>query len=671
MLICLTKHLLILLALLLLGTKANSQSPILFNQLADDELVGGYMYIYEDVNANKSIKEIIAHNNLFVPNINNVPHYESTQSAIWLKADIRVETDEPVYLLFNYPIIDSIELFAVGQKGAIIQHKTSGSMLPAAGKDLHDNYIKFKLQKGLYTYYIRAKTTYTLQLPIKIKSFETIYNEHTSENLWLGIYIGASLLIVLFLSFLWLLSRDKVYIYFMLHTISLAIINIYLKGFANVLFWGDITIINLYQPSVFALSLFAPAFAIVFLETSTKHQKIHRLLVASILATVLVFPIDIMGFHQTAHQLVKALIFIGSILMIVAGFAAYKKGFKPARLFIAGRVIFLVFLILNILQRLDILSYEFSLNYDLQIGSLINLILLSFALADRLRIYCGEKESAKEETYAKIKESEEQVRQQNTLLSLKVEERSREMIKQTKILEEQKSQLEELNQTKDKIFSVIAHDLRGPLGNVSQLADMMSIDKNLRNEETIGLLKDASKRSFDLLDSLLHWAKAQFGDSEYQRSKLNLKELAENTLKLYHLKATAKEIKVTNNVPNNLYANADKNMIDTVIRNLLSNALKFTIVGGTIELGGRKNEGQGTVSFWVKDSGMGISKEKLETIFEAGKNKSVIGTDGEVGSGLGLVICKDFVEKNEGTISATSDHGRGSTFTITLPMFNA
>lgn len=669
MLICLTKHLLILFALLLLGIKANSQSPILFNQLDEDELVGGYMLIYEDVNSNKHIKDIVASPDIFVPNTTNVPHYESTQSAIWLKADIRVETDEPVYLLFNYPLIDSIDLFVVGQKGAIIQHEANGTMLPAADRDLYSNYLKFKLRKGLYTYYIRAKTTYTLQLPIKIKSFETVYKEQTSENLWLGIYIGISALIIFFLIFLWLLTRDKVYIYFMLHTASLAIINIHLKGFANLLFWSKASIINLYQPSIFALTLFALAFAIVFLETSTKHPKLHRWFVALLWATVLVLPIDIMGFHQVAHQLVKALILFSSILMVVAGFASYKKGFKPARLFIAGRIIFLVSLLLNILQRLDILSYEFSIIYALQVGSLINIVLLSLALADRLRIICSEKNDAKEEIYAKIKENEELVRQQNTLLSLKVEERTREMKKQTQTLEDQKSQLEELNKTKDKIFSVIAHDLRGPLGNVSQLADMMAIDENLRNEETIELLKDASKRSFDLLDSLLHWAKAQFGDSEYQRSKLNLRELAENTLKLYHLKATAKEIKVTNNVPNGLLANADKNMIDTVIRNLLSNALKFTIVGGTIELGGSKDEEKGIVKLWVKDSGMGISKEKLETIFEAGKNKSVVGTDGEVGSGLGLVICKDFVEKNEGTISATSNQGRGSTFSITLPIF--
>ncbi len=664
-----TKHLLILFALLLLGSKANSQSPILFNQLDDDELVGGYMHIYEDVKGTKHIEDIIAGSDLFIPNIVNVPHYESTQSAIWLKADIRVETDEPVYLLFNYPLIDSIDLYVVGQKGAILQHEVDGTMLPVADRDLYGNYLKFKLKKGLYTYYIRAKTTYTLQLPIKIKSFETIYKEDTSENLWLGIYIGISILIVFFLAFLWLLSRDRVYIYFMLHTISLAIINIHLKGVANVLFWSNAPLINLYQPSIFALTLFALAFAIVFLETSSKHPKLHRWLIATLWATILVFPIDIMGFHQTANQLVKALILIGSTLMVIAGFAAYNRGFKPARLFIAGRIIFLASLLLNILQRVDILSYEFSIIYALQVGSLINIVLLSFALADRLKILCGEKNDEKEVIYAKIKENEEIVRQQNALLSLKVEERAREMKKQTQILEEQKSQLEELNKTKDKIFSVIAHDLRGPLGNVSQLADMMAIDENLRNEETIELLKDASKRSFDLLDSLLHWAKAQFGDSEYQRSKLNIKELAENTLKLYHLKATAKEIKVSNNVPNNLLANADKNMIDTVIRNLLSNALKFTIVGGTIELGGSKDEEKGIVTFWVKDSGMGISKEKLETIFEAGKNKSVIGTDGEVGSGLGLVICKDFIEKNEGTISATSNQGRGSIFSITIPIF--
>lgn len=122
-------------------------------------------------------------------------------------------------------------------------------------------------------------------------------------------------------------------------------------------------------------------------------------------------------------------------------------------------------------------------------------------------------------------------------------------------------------------------------------------------------------------------------------------------------------------MPEGLLADADSTMIDTVVRNLVSNALKFTLVGGKIEVGGKHNQ-DNTVSVWVKDSGLGIAPDKLLSIFEAGKNKSVMGTDGETGTGLGLVICKDFVEKNKGTITVTSKQGKGTTFTIVLPAYS-
>lgn len=664
-----TKRLSIFIALLLWAFLSGAQSPILFNRLADDELVGGDMLIYEDEKGNKTIEDIISNPNYFIPNINPVPRYFIADNVVWLKTDIRVETEDPVFLYFDYPLIDSVEMFVVGEKGTVVQHKTSGLLVPLDKRDLMGNYIKFKLHKGLYTYYIRAKNTNTLLLPIKLQSFETLYASRSNNNVWQGFFVGLAFLVVAFNIFLWYLFRTKTYILFILYVLATTVLVLHLKGYTYLLFWPQSPVFNQYEASILALSLFAIPFSVTFLETTHRQAPLYKLQWAIMVGFLLVFPIDFAGFHTIAYQWVYLVGIAACLSLCVASIIAYVNRYNAARFFSIAWLVLLVGLLIHFLHKLGVLGYGAFTANSFQIALAINYVLLLFALIDRIIVICQEQTRAKEETYSKVKEAEELVRQQNALLSLKVEERSREMVRQTQTLKEQKSQLEELNKTKDKIFSVIAHDLRGPLGNVSQLADMMGYDENLRNEETIELLKDASKRSFDLLDSLLHWAKAQFGDSEYQRSKLVLRDLADNTLKLYNLKATAKEIKVTNNVPDDLMANADINMIDTVIRNLVSNALKFTVVGGTIEMGGRKDEESETVIFWVKDSGLGINKEKLATIFEAGKNKSVLGTDGETGSGLGLVICKDFVEKNDGTIAAHSDPSRGSTFTITLPAY--
>ncbi len=663
------KQIYIIATLFLIGVGVQAQPTILFNNSIEGELIAGQMYIYEDETSFATYSDIAELKNGFIPNIQAVPQYFLTPSAIWLKANIRVEKDEPIYLEICYPMMDSVELFVVGAKGQVIHHKAIGSAIPIGERNLQENNIKFLLKKGLYTYYIRAKSTYTLRLPIKLVSYKTAYKEGLHEKIFHGMYLGLTILIVLYALFLWIAFRDKVYAFYALYIFAMVIKAMYFLGYAYLLLWANNSWINHYEPSILGMVFFSILFAIVFLETGTKFKALHRWLWAVLLVNMLVFPVDWLGYHAIASKMVQFIDFVAGISMLVGGIISYRSGFKPARFFLLAWAVFLVGLSITMLQKMGALPYTYFFVQASQIGAMIGAVLLSFALGDRMNIRKHETEKTKKEKYKRIAESEDFVRQKNALLSRKVEERSREMEEQTQILGQQKEELEDLNTTKDKILSVIAHDLRGPLSNVSQLANMMSEDEKLRNKETIELLKDASKRSFDLLDSLLHWAKAQFGDAEYNLSKVSFYDLADDTIQLYGLKAKAKEISIINNIPQKIYANADTDMINTVIRNLISNALKFTIVGGEIVLGGSIDEKKDTVSLWISDSGLGISEDKIETIFDAGKNKSLKGTDGETGTGLGLVICKDFVEKNNGTITVISKLGQGSKFTITLPVF--
>lgn len=666
----LTKWIYILAAFTFYSLELSAQSTIIFNKAVEDELLAGKMYIYKDKSGVATFNTIAGLQNSFIPNIDQVPHFTNTKDAIWLKTHISIETEEPTYLEICYPMMDSVQLFTVGNNGNVISQATIGSLLPISDREIESNSLRFRLSKGRYTYYIRAKSTYTLQLPIRIKTYTSISKDSLSENIFQGIYLGFAILIILFTLFLWVALKDKVFALYSLHISTTAIKALFLGGYAYLLFWPNNSWINLYEPTIFATGIFSLIFAVAFLETKVRLKKLHKWFMFLITANLFIYPLDWLGFHSAANYAVQIIGMVSCISMLVAGIIAGKNGFKPARFFLLAWTFFLAGVVITIFQRVGILNYNYFVLHAAQIGSALDIILLSFALADRMSIKRNETEKYKQETFQKIAQNEEFMRQQNALLSLRVEERSREMQEQTAILGKQKEELEDLNTTKDKILSVIAHDLRGPLSNVSQLANMMGLDKKLRNDETIGLLKDASKRSFDLLDSLLHWAKAQFGDAEYNLTKVNLYSLANDTLELYLLKAKAKEISIKNNIPQNLYANADIDMVNTIVRNLISNALKFTIVGGEINIGGKENIEEETVTIWVEDSGLGISPEKLATIFEAGKNKSVKGTDGEIGTGLGLVICKDFVEKNNGTITVTSNLGKGSTFTITLPRYN-
>jgi signal transduction histidine kinase len=173
------------------------------------------------------------------------------------------------------------------------------------------------------------------------------------------------------------------------------------------------------------------------------------------------------------------------------------------------------------------------------------------------------------------------------------------------------------------------------------------------------------KNLLGLLDNLLHWSRSQTGTMEYNPTEIHLKELINENINLLTGHAQSKGITVENHVPEQLYIKADMNMLQVVFRNLLSNAVKFTRKGGQIFVETIATDSG--IEIAVKDNGVGMSPEKIEKLFNIGSRHISNGTAQEKGNGLGLVLCKEFVEKNKGTISVESQPGKGTAFIVSLP----
>jgi len=236
-------------------------------------------------------------------------------------------------------------------------------------------------------------------------------------------------------------------------------------------------------------------------------------------------------------------------------------------------------------------------------------------------------------------------------------------------LQRQKKELEELNDTKDKFFSIISHDMRGiftPIVGSSDLIRRMvkKYDDSKLNKFSNNL-SSSVRNAIKLFENLIEWSKLQQGNMEFIPSNLSLKELINQTVELFIEHQKTKNIQIINNLVEDFKIQGDENMINTILRNLISNALKFTNSGGSVTISAKKQDSKIEVS--VSDSGLGMKPDKVKNLFTLKQQKSNIGTNGERGTGLGLILCKDFVEKHNGKIWVESTVGQGTTFTFSLP----
>lgn len=237
-------------------------------------------------------------------------------------------------------------------------------------------------------------------------------------------------------------------------------------------------------------------------------------------------------------------------------------------------------------------------------------------------------------------------------------------------IEKNARMLEEMNANKDKFFSIVAHDLRSPFSSMLAYSEYLSHElENLSADEikTFAMnINKSLKRILGLLENLLEWSTLQSGRLQYLPTSFNITSLIEEITELYQINAGGKQISLKCSSEESFQVLADKNMIKTVLRNLLSNAIKFTPENGAVTVGTKKSGEFAEVT--VSDTGIGMTRSDLDKLFKIQENTNSIGTAKERGSGLGLILCREFVEKNGGEIHAESTPGQGSRFIFTVPL---
>ncbi|MDQ1266163.1 MAG: hypothetical protein QG635_1315 [Bacteroidota bacterium] len=254
----------------------------------------------------------------------------------------------------------------------------------------------------------------------------------------------------------------------------------------------------------------------------------------------------------------------------------------------------------------------------------------------------------------------EKVHEQNILLDEK-----------NQIISEQNKKLNEYNATKDKIISVIAHDLRSPLGSFMRITEQMSLNDDFFTDEErkklLSLMKDSSNNIYSMLENLLEWSMFQQGKINFSPVKSNIIRIVEDSIKTYKQAAAYKNIQIYNNIRESYFIKVDVNMMNSILRNLISNAIKFTPEFGRVDI--YLSIDDNNYIFSVKDTGVGIPLENIYKLFRIDSSKSTIGTYQEKGTGFGLILSREFIELHNGHIWAESEVG--SAFYFTIPRINS
>lgn len=322
-------------------------------------------------------------------------------------------------------------------------------------------------------------------------------------------------------------------------------------------------------------------------------------------------------------------------------------------------------------------SYEFTVNppiyrtfwaFILYLLILISLfIFVVYLNGKRLILVNRRLERIVEERTNKIIIQKEELQSQSENLQVLNEE----LKQRNNEIEEQHGELVELNATKNRFFNIIAHDLRSPFQSLIGLSELLSTDADSFSESDIkefnAAISESAQSGFALLENLLEWARAQTSHIDFNPEKISVNSIIKENFQINSGPAASKKIELKSNLVKDVFLFADSNMLNTVFRNLISNSIKFTPQNGSVTVSVQEKNDQLILS--IEDNGVGIEKSDIDKLFRIDTKFSTTGTANETGTGLGLLLCKEFVEKNEGTISVESTIGKGSRFILCFPTF--
>jgi len=702
----------LLLLPVILSSKAFGQAPVVFK--GNDIVIGDHVAVLEDPSSRLNIDQV-KNSRQFSPSKVQVPNFQLSKSDFWLRFTIKNESaDNHLLLSLEYPSLDVCD-FYYPANGSYQLQQYSDNLPFGQRKYKHQNFL-FDInipQGGMVTYYLRVNSGEQMVLPLILGTPQKIAEHFLSQQILWGILIGLLLVMILYNLFVFISTRDRSYLYYVLYTSFIGLTQTSLSGYTyRYLFYNAPLLYNkglIVFPGLAGIS--AVFFITSFLHTRERTPKLHKLFPVIIVLYASAVVLRITGFDLISYRMIDISALCITVITYAVAIPISLQGYRPAKLFLAAWTIFFAGVILFVLRNLGVLPYNDFTNYTMQVGTAFEVTILSLALADRINILKREKEASQAESLMIAKENERIIREQNVMLEQKVSERTHELNESN---QELNTALEDLKQTQtqlvesEKMASLgqltagIAHEINNPINfvtsNVSPLKRDVEMLFNAFNaveevsmsdlppaekEKKIKELKDeldfdyltmeinhlikgineGANRTAEIVKGLKLFSRLDEDDLK----KANINEGLESTMVIANNLLNNK-IKIVKNYGDLPLVECYPGKLNQVFLNMISNAAYAV----------QKRFGEGTggeISFTttydaeniyikIKDNGIGMDPQMQNKIFEPFFTTKDVGE----GTGLGLSISYNTIKKHNGHISFSSIPGEGTEFNIQIPI---
>ncbi|TDE18173.1 sensor histidine kinase [Dyadobacter psychrotolerans] len=704
----------ILLFFLTLTSIATKAENVIFT--GPDIGIGQNLEILEDTNGVLTYPAVASSKN-FVKNTDITPNFGLSSSTFWVRFTVQnTTTIDKLFLELANPRVKSCTLY-FDENNKVVEESISWADPFYTRKIKHQN-IVFELllpEKTRKTYYLRIESSEQIVLPLILRSEVDFLRFALSNEIISGIHVGILFVMMLYNFFLYFSIREKSYLYYVLYILFIGLTQTTITGYTFKFLWPGSPEFN--QFSIITFPALAGSFAILFfqnfLHTKERAKIIHKILSAVLVLYLFSAILNLAGLERISYRIIDVCAVTASLLALIVSARLSWEGYRPAKFYFVAWSIFLVGIVLYTMRNLNILPYSILTNYTMQAGTVIEVILLSFALADKINILKREKEVSQAQALMISLENEKIILNQNAFLEKSVDERTQELqlantelnLALTKLKDAQTQLIEsEKMASLGQLTAGIAHEINNPINFVSSnirplrrdIADLIEIldsysdlhERNPENDidaklkeiqdlkddldvdyiktELAELLKgmeDGAHRTVEIVKGLKMFARVDDTDL----NMVNINDGIESTLVIlnYQMGTSMRLIKELGSIPN---VEGYGGKLNQVFMNILTNSIYViqkdpNILQPTIHVKTWLSDTD-HVSISIKDNGSGMSPEVKAKIFEPFFTTKQVGE----GTGLGLSIVFKIIEVHNGNIAVNTEVGQGTEFVITLPI---